>query len=145
MPEFNLGFSTLQFAELRFLFSLLFKSGIPEDLLKTMLSQLKKPYYYSFDCIYWDFASARWRYFIQQNQIQQLPDEEAKFEDYPSKNRMKDSNSDITYYPQNKLYQVKLANTFSPAFQLESEDRFAEMTRLKKHIILEEGDFVIFK
>ena len=142
MPDFNLGVSALQFAELRFLFSLLFKSGIPEDLLKTMLSQLKKPYYYSFDCIYWDFASARWRYFIKQNQIQQLPNEEALYEDYPEKNRRDDQ--ETKYYKGNKIYSVELAPTEEPAYKLVQEDLINSVIN-PKTIILHKGDKVIFK
>ncbi len=144
MPDFNLGVSTLQFAELRFLFSLLFKSGIPEDLLKTMLSQLKKPYYYSFDCIYWDFASARWRYFIQQNQIQQLPNKEARFEDYPEKNRTVDFDRDNTYYEKDEIYRVELSPTKLPTFQLVKDDLADSIVALAT-IDLYKGDMIIFK
>ena len=144
MPDFNLGVSTLQFAELRFLFSLLFKSGIPEDLLKTMLSQLKQPYYYSFDCIYWDFSSARWRYFIQQNQIQQLPNKEARFEDYPEKNKMRDFDERHSHYLDSETYRVEQAPTLMPAFQLIRED-LADLDFKPHTKILKEGDRVIFK
>jgi hypothetical protein len=144
-PDFNLGVSTLQLAELRFLFSLFFKSGIPEDLSKTMLSQLKKPYYYSFDCIYWDFASARWRYFIQQNQIQQLPNEEARFEDFPDMNRMKYFDRDQSFYMENKIYFVETAPTIAPAFQLTDEEMLDDIGDRRKIRILEPGDKVIFK
>ena len=144
MPDFNLGVSTLQFAELRFLFSLLFKSGIPEDLLKTMLSQLKQPYYYSFDCIYWDFASARWRYFIQQNQIQQLPNKEARFDDYPERNKMREFDERHSLYLDSETYRVEQAPTLMPAFQLIRED-LADLDFKPHTKILKEGDRVIFK
>ena len=144
MPDFNLGVSTLQFAELRFLFSLLFKSGIPEDLLKTMLSQLKQPYYYSFDCIYWDFASARWRYFIQQNQIQQLPNKEARFDDYPERNKMREFDERHSHYLDSETYRVEQAPTLMPAFQLIRED-LADLDFKPHTKILKEGDRVIFK
>jgi hypothetical protein len=144
LPDFNIGVSTLQFAELHFLFSLLFKSGIPEDLLKTMLSQLKQPYYYSFDCIYWDFASARWRYFIQQNQIQQLPNRDARFEDYPEKNKMRYLEERHSHYLESKTYRVEQAPTIKPAFQLIRED-LADLEFEPHTKILKEGDRVIFK
>lgn len=144
MPDFNLGVSTMQFAELRFLFSLLFKSGIPEDLLKTMLSQLKQPYYYSFDCIYWDFASARWRYFIQQNQIQQLPNKEARFDDYPERNKMREFDERHSHYLDSETYRVEQAPTLMPAFQLIRED-LADLDFKPHTKILKEGDRVIFK
>lgn len=104
MPDINTTVNSLQIAELRFLFALFFKSGIPEDLLKTMLSQLKKPYYYSFECIYWDFASARWKFVIQQNKIQQLPNKEARFED--SLDNRNDNDSKKEMFERNKLYRV---------------------------------------
>jgi hypothetical protein len=144
LPDFNIGVSTLQFAELHFLFSLLFKSGIPEDLLKTMLSQLKQPYYYSFDCIYWDFASARWRYFIQQNQIQQLPNRDARFEDYPEKNKMRYFEERHSHYHDSETYRVEQAPTIKPAFQLIRED-LADLEFEPHTKILKEGDRVIFK
>lgn len=144
MPDYNIGVNSLQFAELRFLFALHFKSGIQEDLLKTMLSQLKKPYYYSFDCIYWDFASARWRYVIQQNQIQQLPNKEARFEDYPQRNKMQEFEDRHSHYLENETYRVEQAPTNIPAFQLVQDD-FADFDLMPKTKILKEGDRVIFK
>jgi hypothetical protein len=165
MPDFSVVVTALQFAELHFLFSLLFKSALPEDLLKTMLSQLKKPYYYSFDCIYWDFASARWRYFIQQNKIEQLPNEEAKYEDNPKQSlesemkgnpslyaadipeNLKESklDSNETLYSENKIYRVELAPTLMPSFQLLPDDKVTEGIKKKKPKILKDGDRVIFK
>jgi hypothetical protein len=142
MPDFNLGVSTLQFAELRFLFSLLFKSGIPEDLLKTMLSQLKKPYYYSFDCIYWDFGSARWRYFPGQNEIQQLHNPEAQSEDFPEKNLFRKFDHHYSQYTEYTTYRVDLLPTHMPIFELVNEiDRDGPV----KTQVLKPGDRVVFK
>jgi hypothetical protein len=141
-PNFNFGVSTLQYAELRFLFSLHFKSGIPEDLLKTMLSQLKKPYYYSFDCIYWDFASARWRYVIQQNQIQQLPNKEARFED--SIDKKNDDTQEKEMFERRELYTVKqipMNDISATKFQLDKRGRNTE----KPISVLRDGDLLEFK
>lgn len=143
IPDYNTSVNSLQFAELRFLFSLLFKSGIPEDLSKTMLSQLKKPYYYSFDCIYWDFSSARWRYFIQQNQIQQLPNEDARFDDYPDRRRRDDR--DTTHYQENRIYRVKSVPADLPSFQLIPDNVKDNLNNKEKPRILEDGDRVVFK
>lgn len=52
-----------QLAELNFLYGIIFKSGLGIPLAKTMLSQLKKPYYYDNKCIYWSFSAAKWKYF----------------------------------------------------------------------------------
>ena len=60
-PEFTISVSTLQLAELKFLFGLYFKTGLEDSMIKTMLAQLKIPYYYSHDCIYWDFLASRWK------------------------------------------------------------------------------------
>lgn len=57
--------SALQFAELKFLYGIRFKSGINGLFMRSMLSQLVKPYYYHSKCIYWDFDEARWKYFPQ--------------------------------------------------------------------------------
>jgi hypothetical protein len=141
-PAYTIGVSSLQFAELRFLYSLLFKSGIPEDLVKTMLSQLKKPYYYSFDCIYWDFASARWRYFIPQNQVQQLPNREAKDEDNPVAGKMPEFDNNSTLYIQDRIYRVEYPPMYKPVYQLVQENTEAIV---KKPVVLNEGDRVIFK
>jgi len=145
LPDYNLGVSSLQYAELRFLYSLLFKSGIPEDLVKTMLSQLKKPYYYSFDCIYWDFASARWRFFIPQNQVQQLPNEEAKFEDFPSVNKMNDFDRDNTKYIESITYRVESELSIRSTFQLLSDNNKPVLNKVNKIIVLKEGDRVLFR
>jgi len=144
MPDFNTGVSRLQFAELRFLFSLLFKSGVPEDLVKTMLSQLKKPYYYSFDCIYWDFSSARWRYFVQQNQIQQLPNKEAELEDYPRENIEEASEMDNTFYLQGKQYRVKLDYLADVLRYQLVKDKSMSERRPDYCKTLQDGDLVIF-
>jgi hypothetical protein len=146
MPDANVGISTLQLAELRFLFSLYFKTGVPEDLVKTMLSQLKKPYYYSFECVYWDFASARWRYFLQPNRVQQLPNEEAKFEDNIIERKFVEFD-DNCCYDDNSYYRVQLLHqnqtniptSFINQFQL------IETDFTKKVIKLKEGDHVTFE
>ncbi len=144
MPDLNINVNTLQMAELRFLHSLIFKSGIPEDLTKTMLSQLKKPYYYSFDCIYWDFSVARWRYFIQQNPIEQLPNRDARFDDFPEKNKMRDFDEKQCHYKENEIYRVELAPTLMPSFRLVRED-LADFEIKPKTKNLKEGDRIIFK
>jgi hypothetical protein len=143
IPDYNLDVSTLQFAELHFLFSLLFRSGLPEDLMKTMLSQLKKPYYYSFDCIYWDFASARWKYIPQQNKVEQLPNREARFEDFPEKNKERELDRDNTLYSENEIYRVELAPTIMPSFQLVQDD-LLKLDLKPKPKVLTEGDYVVF-
>ena len=62
-PVINKNFSELDYTELKFLYGLVFSSGLNISVVKGMLSQLKKPYYYKNDCIYWDFFEAKWKYF----------------------------------------------------------------------------------
>ena len=141
-PDYNSSVNRLQYAELRFLFALHFKSGIPEDLLKTMLSQLKKPYYYSFDCIYWDFASARWRFVVKQNKIEQLPNKEARFED--SIDEQNDENHEKEMFERRELYrvnQIPMNDISGIKYQLEKLDWKTE----KPIKILRDGDLVKFE
>ena len=62
-PNKTKDISPTQKAELDFLYTLRFRNQLPESQVKQMLSQLKKPYYYSFDCIYWNFSERVWKYF----------------------------------------------------------------------------------
>jgi hypothetical protein len=62
-PKRNKTINNTQIEELNFLYGLVFKTGLPLNLVKTMLAQLKKPYYYNNKCIYWDFSDACWKYF----------------------------------------------------------------------------------
>jgi hypothetical protein len=64
-PEYQMHVNPLQLAELKFLFGIRFKTGIGAEMMRTMLSQLIKPYYYDSNCIYWHFEEARWKYFPQ--------------------------------------------------------------------------------
>ncbi len=65
LPEISKNVSPTQFAELKFLYGIRFASGISSSVMKAMLDQLQKPYYYSSNCIYWHFEEARWKYFPQ--------------------------------------------------------------------------------
>jgi hypothetical protein len=145
LPDMKTSVSTLQFAELKFLYSLLFKTGLPEDLTKTMLAQLKKPFYYSFDCIYWDFGSAKWRYFLKQNRIQQMPNREAEDDDSPM-----DYSHDIfdinrTYYMEHNIYRVEYGQTNMISFQLVEEKSLKMDMFTKPDKVLMVGDRVIFR
>ncbi|MFM2195241.1 MAG: von Willebrand factor type domain, partial [Bacteroidota bacterium] len=54
-PEYSMRVNPLQLAELKFLYGIRFKTGIGVEMMRTMLSQLEKPYYYNSNCIYWHF------------------------------------------------------------------------------------------
>lgn len=80
-PNFKKDITKTQFAELDFLYTLRFRNGLSETLVKQMLSQLKKPYKYTHDCIYWDFKLRKWRYYEKPEEIHILPNPEALSED----------------------------------------------------------------
>jgi hypothetical protein len=113
-PAMRKKVSALQLAELQFLFGLIFKSGMPDVLVLTMLAQLKKPYYYSHDCIYWDFSAARWKYFIPQNPLHQMENPDAKYEDGIADNdtvlpedELEEQHFRQEYYHEDKQYVVE--------------------------------------
>jgi hypothetical protein len=137
-PDDSKLVSALQLAELKFLFGLYFKTGIPEDLVLTMLAQLKKPYYYSHDCIYWDFATARWKYFIPQNAISQMENPDAQYEDglgdVRSFNKAK-----LETYDDYQTYLVELDNSSAPQFVLIPKGE------KDSNVVLKPGDMVRFK
>jgi hypothetical protein len=64
---------------------------------------------------------------------------------YPEKNRLMDFDKNNKYYMENKIYNVELAPTNAPAFQLIDEVMLDDIGDRKKLRILEPGDKVIFK
>ena len=64
-PEYKMHVKSVELAELKFLYGIRFNTGIGVEMMRTMLSQLVKPYYYNSNCIYWHFEEARWKYFPQ--------------------------------------------------------------------------------
>ncbi len=61
-PSWDKIVSPLQKAEFTFLRGLRFITALPKETVKVMLSGLMAPYYYSPDCIYWNFSEARWKF-----------------------------------------------------------------------------------
>jgi len=140
LPESSKQVSALELAELKFLFGLYFKSGIPDGLALTMLAQLKKPYYFSHDCIYWDFASARWKYFIPQNIINQMENPDARNED--GVNDMKVNNhlrDRLETYDDYQVYEVDFGETIAPSYVLRPKGQGDWSIELKP------GDLIKFK
>ena len=140
LPESSKQVSALELAELKFLFGLYFKSGIPDGLALTMLAQLKKPYYYSHDCIYWDFATARWKYFIPQNIINQMENPDARNED--GVNDMKVNNhfrDRLEIYDDYQVYEVEFGETIAPSYILRPKGKGDWSIELKA------GDLIKFK
>jgi hypothetical protein len=140
LPESSKHVSALELAELKFLFGIYFKSGIPEELMLTMLAQLKKPYHYSHDCIYWDFATARWKYFIPQNIINQMENPDAIDED--GVNDMKANNHSrhrLETYDDYQVYTVEFGETIAPSYVLRPRGQTDWSIELKP------GDLIKFK
>jgi hypothetical protein len=88
-----------------------------------MLAELKQPYYYSHNCIYWDFSAAKWKYFKSQNSIRQVHNPRADLEDKINNSEIKISGINVReeqlfYY--SEIYKVELGNTIAPTFKLVS-------------------------
>jgi len=60
-PDGKEEFEVYEIEELRFLKCLFFDSGLSSNLVKAMLTKLKKPYCYSFEKIYWDYGIQDWK------------------------------------------------------------------------------------
>jgi len=142
LPESSKQVTALELAELKFLFGLCFKSGLPDELVLTMLAQLKKPYYYSHDCIYWDFAVARWEYFIPQNIINQVENPDARNEDgLNDVYEENDLHKRLETYDDRQIYKVGYAEQEMLAFVLKPQ----VASEKPWDIELKPGDLVKFK
>jgi hypothetical protein len=140
IPENAKQVTPLELAELKFLFGLSFKSGLPDEFVLTMLKQLKKPYYYSHDCIYWDFSTARWKYFIPQNKIKQIENPNAINEDGINKIEYNNNHDEsIETFHDGIAYEVVSAKTIFPGFIL------SPMKSRTPNKVLNLGDVVKFE
>lgn len=108
-PDLNKSVTQLQLAELKFIFAMMFKTNLPQNLMKIMLTQLKKPYYYSHDCIYWDFFNARWKYFRKGSNIEQIDNPDAASEDGMGVNNI--SNVDNGQVFTDQVYRVEFGKS----------------------------------
>jgi hypothetical protein len=140
-PAENLRLTPLMVAELKFLHDIHFKNGIPLPIMLSMLAQLKKPYYYSHNCIYWDFSAARWRHFNRQNVIFSQNNPDAEGADFPAtKNPHYIEPKENFYW--HRVYEVTpVENTTEPMFNL-VENRSKLLQNGVIH--LKKGDFVDF-
>lgn len=141
-PTEDLRLTPLMVAELKFLHDIHFKNGIPLPIMLSMLAQLKKPYYYSHNCIYWDFSAARWRYFNRQNVIFSQNNPAAKGADFPTSENPH-YNEPKENFDWHRVYEVTLVeNTKVPMFNLVE----SRSTLLQNGVVhLKPGDFVEFK
>jgi hypothetical protein len=140
-PAENLRLTPLMVAELKFLYDIHFKNGIPLPIMLSMLAQLKKPYYYSHNCIYWDFSAARWRHFNRQNVIFSQNNPDAEGADFPATKNphyIKPKEN----FDWHRVYEVTpVENTTEPMFNL-VENRYKLPP--DKVVHLKTGDFVDF-
>jgi hypothetical protein len=104
-----------------------------------MFAQLKLPYYYRHDCIYWDFLIARWKYFKPQNFVQQIDNPEALNEGKPLKDNKQNRNKEL--FNDHDIYIVKYGETLQPTFQLTLVN--TEINRKIKTLHI--GEQVMFK
>jgi hypothetical protein len=144
-PDTKELISPLQLAELKFLHALVFTSGLPDELTKSMLAQLKRPYYYSYDCIYWDFAAARWKYFVKQNTVHQMhnPVAETEIED---KINTTDDHTYNKYYKEDRVYEVVIQDSLTESrYTLIPEEEKNNKIVSRKPKILKPGDLVKFR
>jgi hypothetical protein len=141
-PQIRKLVSPIQLEEMKFVQGLIFKSKLPLDSVRAMLSELKQPYYYSHNCIYWDFSVAKWKYFKPQNSIRQLDNPGADFEDNKNNIETKESGlfeKEEQLFNISDVYRVEFGNTNAPTFKLVSIGKTDWSVELKV------GDQVRFK
>jgi hypothetical protein len=102
-PKYNALVSPVELAELKFLYGIRFKTGIGVEMMRTMLSQLVKPYYYNSNCIYWHFEEARWKYFPQPAPIVVEPKRNEDFDINPYNRGVFHEDAE---YEKDNLYKV---------------------------------------
>lgn len=135
-------------SELLFLWSLRFGNGLPPEIVRTMLSGLKKPYAYSQSGVYWDFEKTRW-IAPEPKPLQRLPNPEAEKDDLPERNRNNREVMDV--YEENEYYEVEMLPqdnvAGTPGYRLVRWNNNLEIrtvppkNKLRK---LKEGDIVQF-
>lgn len=146
-PNKNKEISATQKGELDFLYTLRFRNQLSESLIKQMLSQLQKPYYYSFDCIYWNFKERVWNYFDEVPQLNVLPNPNAYQAD-KLEEELDYQEEDIQIKEQFKFSEHYLV-TETETVGFINEESFFELNKYKddaiKIINLNDGDVIRFK
>ena len=147
-PKYNDLVSPVELAELKFLYGIRFKTGIGVEMMRTMLSQLVKPYYYNSNCIYWHFEEARWKYFPQPAPIVVEPKRNQDFDINPYSRSVFHEDAE---YEKDNLYKVvtvgynsknyKTNNMVSmvdePHYTLEKCEPYKKTVKIKEGDILE--------
>jgi hypothetical protein len=150
-PEYQMRVNPSQLAELKFLYGIRFKSGIGVEMMRTMLSQLVKPYYYNSNCIYWHFEEARWKYFPQPAPIvvERVVEKEVEKVVEVEVYRDKQWNSYKSYY-KDGYYRVDDLGFDSNSIAYNSnpdEENYFKLTECdipKKVVRIKEGDVLKF-
>jgi hypothetical protein len=120
-PKLDKLVSPIQFEEMKFIYGLKFSTDLPQEYVDAMLSSLKQPYYYSHNCIYWDFSAAKWKYFKPQNSIRQVYNPGADLEDNVENNSKLNSNNfveNLQNFNTHEVYRVEREETIMPSFRL---------------------------
>jgi hypothetical protein len=120
-PKLDKLVSPIQFEEMKFIYGLKFSTDLPQEYVDAMLSSLKQPYYYSHNCIYWDFSAAKWKYFKPQNSIRQVYNPGADLEDNVESNSKLNSNNfveNLQNFNTHEVYRVEREETIMPSFRL---------------------------
>jgi hypothetical protein len=146
-PEADMQVDPTQAAELRFVHGVRIRSMLPETLVKAMFQQLQKPYHYAFDCIYWDFGKARWRYFPEKARLNvfEHPDNEVDDMDL-FEGKIKDALTGrsrplpAASYGMKNIYRVEMTAADMPRFTL----RRTHPLDIDHPIVLHPGDKVVF-
>jgi hypothetical protein len=117
-PNLKKDVDALQMLELKFVYTLRFKNNLPESLVKQMLSELKRPYRYSHNCIYWDFNERKWKYHKKETPLNIIENPQAMDDDNLN-NKMDylEDNFDQQFEP-NTFYRVELNQTIAATFSL---------------------------
>jgi hypothetical protein len=143
-PSLKKWIDSNQKIELDFLYTLRFKNCLPESQVKKMLFQLKKPYRYSFDSIYWDFKERVWKYFPEIPNLHLIDNPEAENDDCEKNQDNVEFKKHIEALDKDFIYQVfhiPMSDIINDKFYLEKTNFDLEMPP----IILRDGDFIEFK
>ena len=143
-PTLKKWLNARQLMELEFLYTLRFKNSIHEGQVKQMLSQLQKPFIYSFDCIYWDFKDRVWKYFDEIPKLDLVDNPEALLADNPVDLNLEHKQKQSELFDKDITYEVELL----PLNDIRS-DKF-KLVEIKYErntlpVSLSVGDIVVFK
>jgi hypothetical protein len=142
-PALKKWLDSYQKMELDFLYTLRFRNCLPESQVRQMLFQLKKPYRYSFDCIYWDFKERVWKYFPEIPKLTILDNPDALFADNKETLIIDNKEEKSEIFDKRTPYEVKklpLNEKYNDRFKL-VEFKFDGRGN---PITLQEGDIVEF-